>query len=48
MPPLPVYSKPDLMRWSYDLHNEVDKMLGKKEYPYNKFLSEYNIPIEKL
>ena len=28
--PPPVYSKKDLIKWTFDLHNMVNKMLNKK------------------
>ena len=47
MPPLPVHSRISLMKWGFELHNIVNKQLGKKEYPYSRFLSEFDIHIDE-
>jgi hypothetical protein len=43
LPPMPVYSKKDLVKWTFDLHNVVNRMLKKKEYSYEDFESEYEL-----
>ena len=43
LPPMPVYSKKDLIRWTYDLHTSVNNMLNKQTYSYEKFIKEYEL-----
>ena len=41
--PPPVYSKKDLVKWTFDLHNMVNKMLNKKQYPFEKFEIDFGL-----
>ena len=35
-------SRSDLFRWTIDLHNEVNKMLGKREYSETEVIQYYS------
>ena len=44
--PPPLYSKKDLIRWTFDLHNMVNQMLDKKPYSFEQFEIDFALKNE--
>lgn len=45
--PIKLEKKEELIEWLIDIHNEVNKLTGKKVYPYEKVYQEYSSELGK-